>query len=77
MPAQLDKFMDTPTALHLISLLDLTSLNATDTPEEIRALCEKASRPLSDLHEEEFETAMKSKYGQQFLPQMRDKNDRQ
>ncbi len=37
--------MDTSTALHLISLLDLTSLNATDTPDEIQVLCERAADP--------------------------------
>lgn len=41
--------MNTSTALHLISLLDLTSLNATDTPEVIGSLCDRAANPLKSV----------------------------
>lgn len=43
--------MNTSTALHLISLLDLTSLNATDTPEMIENLCKRAADPMNNTLE--------------------------
>jgi len=61
--------IDSPTALHLISLLDVTSLNATDTPEEIRLLCEKAKHPLQALNWKEFEKGMQVRYAMQISKQ--------